>query len=81
MAGLSGISKEVVENYATHNAMDDILRGEVATPKNKRIIGESIRQGALSIIWGANAWGRKAGLHEKMDKVSRSVQVQLATSH
>jgi len=81
MAGLSGLSKEVVENYATHNAMDDILHGEVPTPKNKQIIEESIHQGALSIIWGANAWGRKAGLHEQMDEVSQSVQVQLATSH
>ncbi|KAG0699445.1 hypothetical protein DFH29DRAFT_1001956 [Suillus ampliporus] len=59
MQGLSGLSRQNIQQHATHATMDNILHKENVVPDNNQRYSID----ATSVVWGNKAWVSNAGLH------------------
>lgn len=68
MQGLSGLSRQNIQQRATHATMDDIIHKEIAVPDETQRYSID----ATLVVWGNKVWVSNAGLRipEQMNIVS-----------
>ncbi|KAG1856081.1 hypothetical protein F4604DRAFT_1685502 [Suillus subluteus] len=73
MQGLSGLSRQNIQQHTTHATMDNILRKEIAVPDETQRYSID----ATSVVWGNKAWVSNAGLRipEQMNILLAVLQV------